>query len=420
MVHATADASLEGRRLRVGMVGGGRNAFIGAVHRMAMRLDDLIELQAGALSADPENARLSGADLGLAPDRVYEDFSEMARREAARPDGIEAVVIVTPNHLHHPIAKAFLEAGIDVICDKPLSTTLDEAKELVALTEARRLIFAVTLNNTGYPMVRQAREMIAAGELGAIRIVHAAYIQDWLTEPIDAGGQKQAEWRTDPARAGASACLADIGVHAHNLALFVSGLELDAVSADLTTFVAGRRLDDNAHVLMRFAGGARGVLTASQIAVGNLNALSLKVYGTRAGIEWFGETPEILRFTPYGEPTPFPAARRSRQPRVGQGGFAHARWSSRRLYRRLRQSLSRRGRTDRGAARRPRAERDGARLDAQRARRRARDRLRRGRGGVEPQQRRLDVGAHRVTAAIRHSSSRALGRRRPTIPCGAK
>ncbi|MFZ0207489.1 MAG: Gfo/Idh/MocA family oxidoreductase, partial [Roseiarcus sp.] len=220
MVYATAEQNL-GRRLRVGMVGGGRNAFIGAVHRMAMRLDDLIELKAGALSADPENARFSGADLGLASDRVYSDYREMAAREAGRPDGIEAVVIVTPNHLHHPVAKAFLAAGIDVICDKPLSTTLHEAGELVELTRAMGLVFAVTLNNTGYPMVRQAREMIAAGEIGDIRVVHAAYIQDWLTQPIDADGQKQAEWRTDPARAGASACLADIGVHAHNLALFV-------------------------------------------------------------------------------------------------------------------------------------------------------------------------------------------------------
>ena len=302
MVYATAEQNL-GRRLRVGMVGGGRNAFIGAVHRMAMRLDDLTELKAGCLSADPENARLSGADLGLASDRVYSDYREMAAREAGRPDGIEAVVIVTPNHLHHPVAKAFLAAGIDVICDKPLSTTLQEAGELVELTRARGLVFAVTLNNTGYPMVRQAREMIAAGEIGDIRVVHAAYIQDWLTQPIDADGQKQAEWRTDPARAGASACLADIGVHAHNLALFVTGLEVDSVSADLTTFVPGRRLDDNAHVLLRFVGGARGVLAASQVAVGNLNNLSLKVFGTRAGLEWSGESPEFLRFTPYGEPS---------------------------------------------------------------------------------------------------------------------
>jgi predicted dehydrogenase len=303
MVYATTDGGAGAGRLRIGMVGGGRNAFIGAVHRMALRLDDLIALSAGALSSDPENARLSGIDLGLAPDRVYSDYREMAAREAARPDGIEAVVIVTPNHLHHPVAKAFLEAGIDVICDKPLATSLDEAKELVALTRAKKLVFAVTLNNTGYPMVRQAREMIMGGEIGDIRVVHATYIQDWLTQPIDADGQKQAEWRTDPARAGASACLADIGVHAHNLALFVTRLELDAVSADLATFVPGRRLDDNAHVLLRFAGGARGILAASQVAVGNLNNLSLKVYGTRAGLEWAGETPEFLRFTPFGEPT---------------------------------------------------------------------------------------------------------------------
>src|SRR6202142_1476371 len=195
MVHATAVDGLKGGRLRVGMVGGGRNAFIGAVHRMAMRLDDLIELSAGALSADPDNARLSGADLGLAPDRVYSDYREMAAREAARPDGIEAVVIVTPNHLHHPVAKAFLEAGIDVICDKPLSMSVEEAWDLVRLQRQTGLVFAVTLNNTGYPMVRQAREMIASGELGTLRIVHASYIQDWLTLPIEAEGQKQAEWR---------------------------------------------------------------------------------------------------------------------------------------------------------------------------------------------------------------------------------
>jgi predicted dehydrogenase len=302
MVHATAIDGLKGGRLRVGMVGGGRNAFIGAVHRMAIRLDDLIELKAGALSADAENARASGADLGLADDRCYSDYRDMAARESARPDGIEAVVIVTPNHLHFPVAKAFLESGIDVICDKPLSTTLAEASELIEITRAKGLVFAVTLNNTGYPMVRQAREMIEAGELGDLRVVHASYVQDWLTQPIENDGHKQAEWRTDPSRAGASAVLADIGVHAHSLALFVTGLELDAVSADLATFIPGRRLDDNAHVLMRFGGGARGTLTASQIAVGNLNNLSIKIYGSRGGLEWAGEEPETLRFTPYGEP----------------------------------------------------------------------------------------------------------------------
>eukprot|EP01037_Dinobryon_pediforme_P020133 gene20133-20680_t len=285
------------------MVGGGRGAFIGAVHRFAARLDDLYVLTAGALSADPENARLSGLDLGLAPDRIYANYEEMAKSEAARPDGIEAVVIVTPNHLHYPIAKAFLAAGIDVICDKPLSTTMTEAYDLIDDVAASGRVFAVTLNNTGYPMVRQAREMIAAGDLGELRIVHAAYIQEWLTQPIDADGQKQAEWRTDPARAGASACLADIGVHAHNLSGFITGLDVAEVAAELTTFVPGRRLDDNAHVLLRYAGGARGVLTASQVAPGNYNSLSVKVYGSKGGLEWHGETPEILRFTPFGEPT---------------------------------------------------------------------------------------------------------------------
>ncbi len=303
MVYATGDGLGARRRLRFGMVGGGRGAFIGAVHRFAARLDDQCELVAGALSANEENARASGAELGLAPDRIYAGFAEMATREAARPDGIEAVVIVTPNHLHYPIAKAFLVAGIDVICDKPLSTTMAEAQDLVRLARESGLVFAVTLNNTGYAMVRQAREMIASGELGTIRLVHAAYIQDWLTLPIDGEGHKQAEWRTDPARAGASACLADIGVHAHNLAAFVTGLDLAEVAAELTTFVPGRRLDDNAHVLLRYQGGAKGVLMASQVAPGNANSLSLKVYGEKAGLEWFGETPEILRFTPYGEPS---------------------------------------------------------------------------------------------------------------------
>jgi predicted dehydrogenase len=302
MVYATADGSAN-RRIRYGMVGGGRGAFIGAVHRFAARLDDLYELKAGALSADPENARLSGADLGLQPDRAYANYAEMAAKEAARPDGVEAVVIATPNDLHYPVAKAFLKAGIDIICDKPLSTTMAEAYELVDLAQRSGLVFVVTLNNTGYAMVRQAKEMIAAGDLGELRIVHAAYIQDWLTLPIDAQGQKQAEWRTDPKRAGASACLADIGVHAHNLAAFVTGLELAEVSADLTTFVAGRRLDDNAHVLLRYRGGAKGVLMASQVAPGNYNGLSLKIYGAKAGLEWFGENPEVLRFAPYGEPS---------------------------------------------------------------------------------------------------------------------
>lgn len=300
MVYATSDGNAAGK-LRVGMVGGGRNAFIGAVHRLAMRLDDRIALVAGALSSDPDNAAASAAEIGIASDRSYADYREMARAEAARADGIEAVVIVTPNHLHAPIATAFLEAGIDVICDKPLSTTLADAQALVALTEARQRKLVVTLNNTGYAMVRQAREMVAAGDLGKIVSVHGAYIQDWLTRPIDADGQKQAEWRTDPARAGESAVLADIGVHAFNLACFVSGLQAEAVSSDLFTAVPGRRLDDNAHVLVRWTGGARGTILASQTSPGHYNDLSVRLYGDRAGLEWHASRPEELRFSPYGE-----------------------------------------------------------------------------------------------------------------------
>ncbi len=301
MVYATGDG-IGPRRLRVGMVGGGRNAFIGAVHRMALRLDDRADLVAGALSSDPENARLSGVDIGIAEDRAYSDYRKMAEAEAKRADGIEAVVIVTPNHLHAPVSRAFLEAGIDVICDKPLSASLKEAEELAQIAKKSGLVFAVTLNNTGYAMVRHARELVASGALGEIRIVRAEYIQDWLTLPIDADGQKQAEWRTDPARAGRSACLADIGVHAFSLAQFVSGMVPSEVAADLTTFVPGRRLDDNAHVLMRYASGARGVLVASQVSPGNYNRLSVKIYGDKAGLEWHGHEPEYLRFCEFGKP----------------------------------------------------------------------------------------------------------------------
>jgi predicted dehydrogenase len=300
MVYATADRSA-GDRLRVGMVGGGRNAFIGAVHRLAMRLDDQIALVAGALSSDADNAAASAAEIGLAPERSYADYGEMARAEAARPDGIEAVVIVTPNHLHAPVATAFLEAGIDVICDKPLSTTVAEAEALVALARRRQRKFVVTLNNTGYAMVRQAREMVEAGELGRLVAIHASYIQDWLTRPIDADGNKQAEWRTDPARAGQSAVLADIGVHAFNLACFVSGREAEAVAADLFTAVPGRRLDDNAHVLVRWTRGPRGTIIASQTSPGHYNDLTVRIYGDKAGLEWAGTRPEELRFSPYGE-----------------------------------------------------------------------------------------------------------------------
>ncbi len=290
------------RRIRLGMVGGGRDAFIGAVHRIASRIDDHYELVAGCFSSTPEKSRASGADLGLAADRVYGSFEEMARREARLKAGIEAVAIVTPNHLHYAAARPFLRRGIHVICDKPLTATLAEARRLAALAEASRALFVLTHNYTGYPMVRQAREMVAAGLLGTIRLVQAEYVQDWLTEPIEATGQKQADWRTDPARSGAGGAIGDIGTHALNLACFVSGLAVEALAADLDSFVPGRRVDDNAHVMLRLSGGAKGLLWASQVAPGNENALRLRLYGTKGGLDWAQEEPNHLWFTPFGEP----------------------------------------------------------------------------------------------------------------------
>ena len=290
-----------GRRLRLGMVGGGQGAFIGAVHRIAARLDDRYELVAGAFSSDPARARASAAELRVAPDRAYADFAEMAGQEAARGDGIDVVAIVTPNHMHHAPACAFLDAGIHVICDKPLTTSLELAQDLARRVEAGRSLFALTHNYTGYPMVRQAREMVAAGALGPIRVVQVEYPQEWLTTSLEDTGQKQAAWRTDPARSGPAGCLGDIGTHAFNLAEFTTGLACSAVLAELTTFVPGRRLDDNAHLLLRFADGARGMLWASQVAPGNENALRLRVYGERAGLEWAQEHPNQLRFAPFGE-----------------------------------------------------------------------------------------------------------------------
>ena len=290
------------KRLRLGMVGGGRGAFIGAVHRMAARLDDRYQLVAGALSSDPETSRLSGADLGIEGARAYGSWEEMARAEAEREDGIDVVSVVTPNHMHFPVATAFLEAGIHVICDKPMTLTLEESKALVATARASGRVFVLTQNNTGYPMVRQAREMVADGTLGDLRVVRTSYVQDWLAEAVDAEGQKQAAWRTDPALAGAGGSIGDIGVHAFNLASFVTGLELEAVCADLRSYVPGRRLDDNANVLLRYAGGVTGTLWASQVAPGNYNRLSIGVYGSKGGLEWVGEENDDLTWTPLGEP----------------------------------------------------------------------------------------------------------------------
>ncbi len=288
-------------RIRLGMVGGGAGAFIGGVHRMASRLDNRFELVAGALSSSPDKAQASGRELGLAEDRIYSSYKDMAIREARLKNGIEAVAIVTPNHVHYDAAKEFLRRGIHVICDKPLTSTLADAKKLKKVADESGALFVLTHNYTGYPMVRQAREMIANGTLGDLRVVQVEYAQDWLTEAVEETGAKGAVWRTDPAQSGLGGATGDIGTHAFNLASFVTGLTLESLAADLDSFVPGRRLDDNAHVMLRFAGGAKGMLWCSQVAPGNENALRLRVYGTKGGIEWAQEDPNRLWFTPFGE-----------------------------------------------------------------------------------------------------------------------
>jgi predicted dehydrogenase len=289
------------RRLRLGMIGGGRGAFIGAVHRMAARLDDRYELVAGVFSSDPQRSRDSGAELLLDPGRCYGSVDEMVRAEGARTDRVDVVAVVTPNHLHHAAAKKFLEAGCHVICDKPLTTTVADAAELVSIGERARRVLAVTYNYSGYPLIRQAKEMIAAGELGELRVAQLEYAQDWLTTPLEAAGQKQASWRTDPQQAGAAGAVGDIGTHAFHLAEFVTGLRVSHLAADLSTQVAGRKLDDNAQMLLRFPNGARGGLWVSQVAAGNENGLRLRIYGAKGGLEWSQEEPNHLRHAPYGQ-----------------------------------------------------------------------------------------------------------------------
>jgi predicted dehydrogenase len=284
------------------MVGGGRGAFIGAVHRIAARLDDHWELVAGALSADPGRARLSGEDLGLRPDRVYENFQTMAEREQRRSDPIDAVAIVTPNNAHAAAACAFLRAGIHVICDKPLTISRRDAEGLSQLAAASGLVFAVTHNYTGYPLVRQARAMVTAGALGALRLVQVEYAQDWLATPVEETGQKQAAWRTDPSRAGPAGAVGDIGTHVFNLVEFVTGDRVAELSAELHTFIAGRRLDDNAHMLLRLASGAKGMLWCSQVAAGHENDLRIRVYGEVGSLEWRQEAPNALIHAPLNQP----------------------------------------------------------------------------------------------------------------------
>jgi len=286
--------------LKLGMVGGGQGAFIGGVHRMAARLDGQWTLVAGALSSDPERAAASAQELGLDPARSYASWQEMARREAARPDGIDAVAIVTPNHLHAPVTTAFLEVGIDVICDKPLATSLADARALQALAQRRERLLCLTHSYSGYPMVRQARALVEAGELGALRLIQVEYAQDWLAEPVEQQGQKQASWRCDPALAGPAGALGDIGTHAYHLASFVSGLRAEAVCAELSSLVAGRQLDDHVQAMLRFPGGVRGMLWASQVATGCENALRLRVYGSRASLEFAQERPNELIVTSLG------------------------------------------------------------------------------------------------------------------------
>jgi predicted dehydrogenase len=298
--------AIEGRRdqrIRLGMVGGGEGAFIGAVHRIAARLDDHYEFVAGALSASPEKARRSGQALGLSPERIYDDYRTMAQAEAARPDGIEAVAIVTPNHVHAGPTLAFLQAGVHVICDKPLALTLAEGRAMQAAAAKAGRVFALTHNYTGYPLVRAMREMVGAGELGEIRLVQVEYPQEWLSAPVETTGHKQAEWRVDPARSGAGGALGDIGTHAYNLADFVTGIEVTELAADLSAFGPGRRLDDNVNILLRYANGARGMLWASQVAPGHENGLRLRVYGTKGGLDWVQANPNYLMHAPLGEPT---------------------------------------------------------------------------------------------------------------------
>lgn len=288
------------RRLRAGIVGGGRGAFIGAVHRMAAELDGQAQVIAGALSSNPEISRESADAWGL--ERSYTSYREMAAAEAGTKEGIDFVIVATPNDLHYPVAKAFLEAGIHVVCDKPLALGVVEGEGLIRLVEGGKRLFALTHTYTGYPAVRQAREMVRSGQLGELRKVTVEYLQDWLMEPLEKGGNKQAAWRTDPKRAGLGGCVGDIGTHAANLLEFVTDLRIEALCADLSSFVAGRRLDDDANILLRLRGGARGTLVCSQVACGEENRLSIRVYGSQAGLEWHQQEPNTLIHKPAGKP----------------------------------------------------------------------------------------------------------------------
>lgn len=325
-----------GRKLRMGMVGGGRGSLIGSVHNMAATLDGDVELVAGAMSSTPEKAKLSARDYGLDEDRAYGAWQEMLERESALPsdERIDFVSIVTPNHLHYPVARAFVDAGYHVILDKPMVHTSEQAAGLIDAVEKAGTVFAVTYNYTGYPMVKQARHMVREGMLGEIRKVTVIYAQSWLSTKLEDTGHKQADWRMDPARAGLGGAIGDIGSHAENLLSTITGLEIQELCADLTSFLPGRRLDDDANVLIRFTNGARGVLVASQITTGSENDLSIHVAGTEGALYWRQEQPNHLTYTPAGGPARilergsdylYPAAQRAaRLPSGHPEGFIEA------------------------------------------------------------------------------------------------
>lgn len=288
------------RKLRAGIVGGGQGSFIGAVHHRAVELDGQAEVVAGAMSTDPQKASASAKAWYL--DRSYDDFKEMAKAEAGRADGIDFVMVTTPNHMHFPVAKAFLEQGIHVVSEKPMTFSLEEAQELVKIVERSNLVYALTHNYTGYPAVRQARYMVRQGELGNIRKVLVEYIQDWLMAPEEKSGNKQAVWRTDPKQSGIAGCVGDIGTHAENLLEFITGVKIASLCADLTTFVEGRLLDDDANMLLRLENGGKGVLTCSQVAAGEENALNIRIYGSKAALEWHQMEPNTLIFKTPNQP----------------------------------------------------------------------------------------------------------------------
>ena len=294
---------LAGRRLRLGMVGGGEGAYIGGIHRFAARLDNQYELVAGAFDVDPARGHAFAVKNYIAPARSYDTFAAMVEGERSRSDGVDVIAICTPNFTHYPIARAFLEAGIDVICEKPLTATLEDAIALTDLAEKSGRFVGVTYTYSGYPMVQEARAMVTRGDLGDIRVVQIEYPLEWMATGIELEGNQQAAWRTDPKKNGRGGSIGDIGTHAYHLAGYVTGLKAEVIAADLATFVPGRALDDYAHVLIRYEGGARGLLWSSQVAIGQSNGLRLRVFGSKGGLVWNQEHPNELIFTPlFGTP----------------------------------------------------------------------------------------------------------------------